>query len=96
MLSKLLEILFSIILGVNVPKYILQMFLELLETGKNFLYSVILSLSDIVLIVSDYRFKPIKCWTSEVGDYEENFICFIPQLLPVDLHVQFQLYKESM
>ena len=96
MLSKSLEILFSIAFSVNVSKCTLQMFLELLETGKNFLCGVILSFSGIVLIVSDYRFKPIKCWTSEVGGHEENLICFMPQLFPVDLHVQFQLSKESM
>ena len=72
------------------------MFFELLETGKNFLHGVILSLGGIVLIVLDYRFKLIKCWTGEVGGHEENFICFMPQLLPVDLHVQLQLHKESI
>ena len=96
MLLKSLKILFSITFSVNISKYTLQMFLELLETDKNFLYNIILSFSGIILIVSDYRFKPIKCWTSEVGGHEENLICFMPQLFPVDLHVQFQLSKESM
>ena len=71
------------------------MFLELLETGKNFLCGVILSFSGIILIILDYGFKPIKYWTGEVGGCEENFICFIPQLLSVNLHVQLQLSKKS-
>ena len=96
MLLKSLKILFSITFSVNISKYTLQMFLELLETDKNFLYNIILSFSGIILIVSDYRFKPIKCWTSKVGGCEENFICFMPQLLPVDLHIQLQLCKESI
>ena len=96
MLLKSLKISFSIMFSVDISKCTLQMFLELLETGKNFLCGVILSFGGIVLIVSDYRFKPIKCWTSKVGGCEENFICFMPQLFPVDLYVQLQLSKESI
>ena len=63
------------------------MFLELLETSKNFLYNIILSFSGIVLIVLDYRFKLIKCWTGKIGGYKKNFICFMPQFFPIDLHI---------
>ena len=67
------------------------MFLELLKTTEDFSGFIVLFVVLMFLVISNDGLEPIKCRPSEIGGCEENFIFFMYQLLPVDVHVQFQL-----
>ena len=63
------------------------MFFKLLKIIENFSGDIILSDGSVFLKIMNYRFKPIKCWSSEIYDSEENFIIFIGQSLSINLHI---------
>ena len=63
------------------------MFFKLLKTAEDFLGDIILSSRGIFLKVMNYRFKPIKHWSSEISGSEENFVVFIGQPFSINPHI---------